>query len=184
MQALKVMIIRHAEKPADREGKTPPFGVDEDGRPDPRSLSPLGWQRAGALTAWFSTPRAAAIERPATLLSPLDRNTSQRSRQTLAPLGRRLGLPVRTDHPVGAEEALAADILACTGSVLVAWEHRALPRIPALLAGSAVRAPSAWPSARFDLVWIVERDAGGAWRFAQTPQCLLAGDSDTVVAIG
>ncbi len=46
-----VMLVRHAEKPL---GAGPPHGVTIDGTPDPESLTPRGWQRAGALVALSS----------------------------------------------------------------------------------------------------------------------------------
>ena len=183
MQPLKVMIVRHAEKPADHEGRHPPFGVDEDGRPDPASLSPLGWQRAGALVPWFAHA-AGGMAVPKSLLAPHPRGTSHRSRQTLVPLARFLQLPIYADLAVGDEKELAKAVLACDGPVLVSWEHKALPRIPRLLAGAALRCPTEWPADRFDLAWVLDRDAQGAWRFAQVPQLLLGGDSPALLPLG
>jgi len=183
MPPLKVMFVRHGEKPADHEGRHPPFGVDEEGRADPRSLSPLGWQRAGALAPWFA--RATdPLATPAALFAPHHRGTSHRARQTLVPLARLLGLTIHADLPVGEEQKLADDVLACTGPVLIAWEHKALPRIPRLLAGPALRCPADWPEDHFDLAWVLKRNADGAWRFAQVPQQLLGGDSPTVLPLG
>jgi hypothetical protein len=183
MLPLKVMIVRHAEKPADHEGRHPPFGVDEEGRSDATSLTPLGWQRAGALVPWFS--RASdGIAVPSALFAPHPRGTSHRSRQTLIPLARFLELPIHADLPVGEEKKLADAVLARDGPILIAWEHKALPRIPGLLAGPALRCPAEWPADRFDLTWVLDRDAHGAWRFAQVPQLLLGGDSPTLLPLG
>jgi hypothetical protein len=52
--ASKVMVIRHAEKPAD---PPPPAGVTADGAQDPESLIVDGWQRAGALACLFAPSR-------------------------------------------------------------------------------------------------------------------------------
>lgn len=182
MNPLKIIIIRHAEKPG--EGREPPFGVSEEGRPDPRRLSPLGWQRAGALVRWFVRPSDDAIRTPATLFAPDPHGTSHRAHETLAPLGHFLKLPVHADLPVGEEAALARAALAAAGPVLIAWEHKALPRIPSLLAGEALRCPKEWPSDRFDLAWVLDRDANGGWGFAQVPQLLLAGDSPALLPLG
>lgn len=182
MNTLKIIIIRHAEKPG--EGGEPPFGVSEEGRPDPRRLSPLGWQRAGALVAWFGRPSGDAIRTPATLFAPDPHGTSHRAHETLAPLGRFLRLPVHADLPVGEEAALARAVLAAAGPVLIAWEHKALPRLAKLLAGDALRCPPEWPSDRFDLAWVLDRDAADRWRFSQVPQLLLSGDSPALLPVG
>jgi hypothetical protein len=49
VKAPKIMIIRHAEKPA---GKV--AGVDEAGESSGHHLSVRGWQRAGALACLFA----------------------------------------------------------------------------------------------------------------------------------
>lgn len=176
MNPLKIMLIRHAEKPADHRNSAPPFGVDEEGRPDPQSLSPLGWQRAGALVPWFATPWAAGIAVPTALFAPHLRGTSDRGRQTLLPLAQRLRLELRADHAVGEEERLVRAVLACAGPVLIAWEHRMLPHVPRLLAGASLRSPAEWPLERFDIAWVLDRNEADTWHFAQVPQLLLAGD--------
>ena len=183
MQPLKVMIVRHGEKPADNENQHPPLGVDEDGRHDPRSLSPLGWQRAGALAPWFARATSPAAT-PAALFAAHHHGSSHRARQTLMPLAGFLKLPIQADLPVGEEQKLAEAVLACDGPVLIAWEHKALPRIPRLLAGPALQCPAEWPEERFDLVWVLDRDAHGAWRFTQVPQQLLGGDSPALLPLG
>ncbi len=184
MQPLKVMIVRHAEKPADNENRQPPLGVNEEGRHDPRSLSPLGWQRAGALAPWFAHA-TSPLAMPATLFASHHHGTSHRPRQTLMPLAGFLKLPIHADIHVGEEKKLAEAVLACgDGPVLIAWEHNALPRIPSLLAGPTLRCPTEWPADRFDLAWVLDRDAHGVWRFAQVPQLLLAGDSPALLPLG
>jgi hypothetical protein len=186
MPPLKVMLIRHAEKPADKEGKEPPFGVDAEGRPDPLSLTPLGWQRAGALAPWFarSVGRHLAISAPKCLFAAHPRGTSYRTGQTLEPLSQLCSLPIRSENPVGEEEKLVPEVLACRGPVLIAWEYKALPRLARLLGGETLRCPEQWPADRFDLAWVLDRDAVGAWHFTQVAQMLLAGDSHEVLPVG
>jgi hypothetical protein len=184
MQPLKVIIVRHAEKPADNENQHPPLGVNEEGWHDPRSLSPLGWQRAGALAPWFARA-ASPLATPAALFASHHHGTSHRPRQTLVSLAGFLKLPIHAEIPVGEEKKLAEAVLACgDGPVLIAWEHNALPRIPSLLAGPTLCCPAEWPADRFDLAWVLDRDAGGAWRFAQVPQLLLGGDSPALLPLG
>jgi hypothetical protein len=188
MQPLRIMLIRHAEKPADPDGAdTPPFGVDQDGNRDQHSLTPLGWQRAGALVPFFAPDGAPAREKlisdPAALFAADHHGTSHRSRQTLEPLARARGFLLHHDRRVGEEAALVEDLLASAGPALVAWEHKALPQFAALLTQGTVAHPQHWPGHRFDLVWILDRSAEGGWSFAQMAQLLLGGDSGQIVPI-
>jgi hypothetical protein len=63
-----VLLIRHAEKPL---GDSPPFGVTEQGVVDRESLTPRGWQRAGALVGFFGTGPDPGSSGPARTDSPL-----------------------------------------------------------------------------------------------------------------
>ena len=58
--AERIMVIRHAEKP-DEHGRV--GGVDPAGKADEHALSPLGWQRAGALVRFFA-PRDGQFADP------------------------------------------------------------------------------------------------------------------------
>ena len=49
--ATKIMVIRHGEKPL---RTPPPYGVTAEGRREKESLTIRGWQRAGALAAFFA----------------------------------------------------------------------------------------------------------------------------------
>jgi hypothetical protein len=55
MGATRIMVLRHAEKPGVYHGVSYD-GVRADGRPDPKSLVTLGWERAGGLVALFVPP--------------------------------------------------------------------------------------------------------------------------------
>ena len=59
MPPRKLMLIRHGEKEPD--SGPPPYGVNAEGRQDPHSLSPRGWQRAGALVSFFDDAWARGI---------------------------------------------------------------------------------------------------------------------------
>ena len=92
-----VYLIRHAEKPA---GDGPPHGVSVQGIPDGDSLTPRGWQRAGALVRRFAplrdAPRSDGLTTPTHLFASLPgRNIgSSRSLETLTPLAAALRLTV------------------------------------------------------------------------------------------
>ncbi|MBC3839648.1 hypothetical protein GXW82_03635 [Streptacidiphilus sp. 4-A2] len=80
----------------------------------------------------------------------------------------------------GQEAQLAAALLDASGDVLVAWEHESIPAIVSHLGPVTPTPPDSWPDARFDMVWVFARNAGG-WSFTQVPQMLLAGDLSTPI---
>ena len=176
-----VMLIRHAEKPI---GQGPPHGVTDEGVVDRESLTPRGWQRAGALVRWFGErmgPPISGLPAPTDLFASRvgPGSSSRRPQQTLQPLAESLGLIVDATIPKPDIARLAASILAIDGVVLVSWEHHLIPSLAATLTGQRSLTPGIWPDDRFDVVWVLERRADGdPFRFRQVPQRVLAGDSD------
>jgi hypothetical protein len=178
----KIMIIRHAEKPV----SPPPFGVNEDGTQSQHALTTLGWQRAGALIAFFAAPTVAAIAVPRTLYASAvvsegppqpssvdDFGKSRRPIETISPLSRLLGITPDQTFAVGDEDRLARRVALTDGVVLIAWEHQHIP----LIAKHFSRAsPDVWPGDRFDVVWVLDRATDGSYGFIQVPQLLLAED--------
>ena len=173
-----IYLIRHAEKPL---GAGPPHGVDIDGNQDPESLTPRGWQRAGAIVSLFgggpagSSADAAPFPPPTHLFASLvgAGSSSRRPRQTLDPLAERLGLEVDTRFLKPQIAELAAAAVATDGVVLIAWEHHLIPALTSAILGSASGLPTIWPDDRYDMVWIVDVATRA---FRQVPQLLLAGD--------
>ncbi|RYC29793.1 phosphoglycerate mutase family protein [Lichenibacterium minor] len=168
----RIMIIRHAEKHAEP-------GVTVEGRSDEHSLTVRGWQRAGALVRLFG-PDADVALRPdvvyASAIGP--ESETRRPQQTVGPL-----VDLMREHNDSMYddrflkpnvEALVADVLERTGTVLIAWEHSRIPAIVAALP-HAPAVPSEWPKDRYDLVWVLDR-SGQGWDFRQIPQLLLSGD--------
>jgi hypothetical protein len=181
-----VSLIRNAEK---QLGDGPPYGVLADGSPDPNSLTPRGWQRAGALVNLFvprpeqagSSPFATPDHLFASEIGP--HSHSRRPLETLQPLSERLGLGIQEPVLQDALDELVAVIRRSHGHVLVAWEHKRIPLIVDRLLGEAAPCPQVWPDDRFDLVWILEPDpAEGRLAFRQVPQLLLAGDRADLIA--
>jgi hypothetical protein len=174
-----VMLIRHAEKPM---GEGLPFGVTDQGVIDKESLTPRGWQRAGALVGFFGAnagPTAPGLPVPTRLFASQigPQSSSRRPLQTLQPLADQLGLTIDTTILKAEIPRLAAAVLAADGVVLVSWEHHLIPSLAAALTGQRNLAPAVWPDDRFDLVWVFERTAGGVpFRFRRVTQGLLAGD--------
>jgi broad specificity phosphatase PhoE len=174
-----VMLIRHAEKPA---GDGPPFGVTDQGAVDHESLTPRGWQRAGALVGYFGSkaaPGMSGLPVPTHLFASQvgPQSSSRRPLETVKPLADRLGLTVDAGVLKADVARLAEAIHATDGIVLVSWEHHLIPSLAAALTGEPSLAPAIWPDDRFDLVWVFERDPGqSSFRFRQVTQGLLAGD--------
>ena len=173
----KIMLIRHGEKPV----VPPPFGVTEDGEQNPYSLSVRGWQRAGALVAFFLRPPYPSIATPDSIYASATTDDpsielidakSLRPKETVTPLQRKLGCPFHTTIPIGNEAALTDALRGETGIVLVAWEHK---RIPAI-AGAFVNDPPSWGDS-FDAVWVLDRNDNGTYALSIVPQDLLAGDT-------
>ena len=181
MVELVVMIIRHAEKPLTPE---PPHGVSIDGLADPDSLTPRGWQRAGALVGLLSGERRGVLRTPTHLFASrvVPGSGSRRSFETLQPLSERLGLSIDTRFAKTELAELAAAIAATGGVVLVAWEHHLIPSLANILVGDTSTAPQVWPDDCFDMVWVIEPGAGdAAATFRQVPELLLAGDRSSAI---
>ncbi|WKB53618.1 hypothetical protein [Eleftheria terrae] len=177
--AATIVLIRHAEKPLPGCG-----GVDDNGREDAHALSVPGWQRAGALVRFFAGPAAGSgLPAPASLFAAAHsaRRPSRRPALTLAPLARRLQLPVCLDcASEDPPEQTAARLLAAPGPVLVCWRHRELPPLARALLGGQCQVPE-WPEDRFDITWLLTPGMHPP-ALRQLPQRLLAGDGDACLA--
>jgi hypothetical protein len=185
MAASKIMLIRHAEKPSD-DGSVQ--GVTAAGAQSAEELVVRGWQRSGALVRFFA-PRDGRfadqhLATPRTIFaSAVGRHSnSLRPQHTVLELATLLEQSLVLRHPKGDEAALVTDALAAEGPVLIAWEHEAIPTIANQIVGDSTTCPQKWPGTRFDLVWVFDRQAGGAWSFVQVPQMLLSGDSQAPIA--
>jgi broad specificity phosphatase PhoE len=177
---LKIMIIRHAEK---HQHGSHDRGVNEYGRPAHHELTVRGWQRAGALVHLFALrggpPVGCRIDTPRSIFaSDATRDSpSLRAMHTVGPLAAALGLTVNHEHAEEEEAALAAAVLAAPSPALIVWHHGAIPRLVWEIAGKLPACPVHWPDDRFDLIWILEREAPRAgWSFSQVTQQLLPGD--------
>ncbi len=174
------MLIRHAEKPL---GDGLPHGVTIDGVPDPESLTPRGWQRAGALVGLFvaeaSDAGSRALPTPTHLFASQvgPQSSSARPRETLLALAERIGLEVDGRFRKEDLDELVQAVEATDGIVLIAWEHHLIPALVTMLGGDRSRVPQVWPDDRYDVVWVLEGAGSGAGRaLRQVPEMLLAGD--------
>jgi hypothetical protein len=185
MAPTRIKFIRHAEKPDDDSN-----GVAISGEMDPESLTPEGWQRAGALGRYFCPQRHDATndqQTPRTVFAAGvgAGSKSKRPTETVTPLVELLkingGVEFITTHLKNDHQQLVQDVLTREGIVLVAWEHQGIPALLQLLPHSPP-VPAKWPDDRFDIVWILDSAPGG-WRFSQRPQMLLGQDRPSVIGV-
>jgi hypothetical protein len=126
-QRAHIIIIRHAEKPADLADK---------------NLSDTGRRRAKALVKFFSeNAEVTKLGRPAAVFATgLGKGgKGQRCQQTVAPLAENLHLPVQTPFKAEENAQLAKEILGWEkhkDTVLICWTRE---RIPELMAALGVR---------------------------------------------
>ncbi|CCD95958.1 conserved hypothetical protein [Bradyrhizobium sp. ORS 375] len=186
MDALTLLIIRHAEKP---DGDATGPGLTHKGKTDSKSLVIFGWERAGAWTALFGSglggtdypaPQAVYAADPDSTKDGSD--PSRRPYETVLELAARVGLSEpNISFAKGEEAALVEAVLPLAGTVLVAWEHKAiisdiLPRLPV---SNPDKLPTHWSGKRFDVVLRFDRPSGGGdFKFTELYPCLMPGDSD------
>ena len=166
MTALTLFIIRHAEKPDDKQPQLGP-GLMENGTADTESLVIRGWQRAGAWDSLFGAglggkdyppPARIYAATPGATGEP-NQGPSRRPAETIAPLAARLGLTADVSIAKGDEKHLVDKVLEHDGVVLVCWEHKAivdaiLPKLPVSNSGDL---PKKWSGDRFDVVLRFDR---------------------------
>ena len=158
-----------------------------EGKKEPEELTVRGWQRAAALIRFFA-PADGHFADPHLATPDIifaskvqHHSPSYRPQHTVTPLADFLHRQVVLTHAKGEEERLVADAVAANGTVLIAWEHEAIPQIGNMITGNNMTCPQKWHGNRFDLVWVFDRPrASGGWTFAQIPQLLLPGDSPEI----
>jgi hypothetical protein len=184
-RATKIILLRHAEKPAkDKE----PYGVTANGERSKESLSVRGWQRAGALTNLFAPAddhfQHPSLVKPQFLFAskPLRRKGSRRPIETITPLAERLAMKINSDFQRSEFEDMIEEVFARNGVVLVCWQREYIPDIASVILGSKKIAPRDWPEDRFDLLWVFDLErSSSSYKFKQVPQKLLGGDSTTPI---
>lgn len=178
---LRIMIIRHAEKHV-TGGQD--HGVTVQGEPAKHELTVRGWQRAGALAAYFTLaagrPENALISTPRSIFASaaIPESPSLRALHTVEPLAAALDLPINLNHPEGEEAEVAAAALRAPGPVLIVWHHSHIPELARQIGGAHIGCPRDWPDDRYDVVWVLDRDdtPGAGWRFNQVTQQIFAHD--------
>jgi hypothetical protein len=190
-----IYIIRHGEKPEEPTPRRPApvrRGVDFHGNQNEHSLLPRGWQRSGALAALFDPsqgPLRPGLRVPRMLISPSygdsAKTAEHRTHQTISGISDRLGIAIASDFAKGHEEQLAAELTKSgPGTVLICWDHAHIPALAsALPLADGTVIPNTWPEDRFDVIWAFTL-TDDEYAFAQVPQLLLSGDTDTIIASG
>lgn len=184
-RAKKIMLMRHAEKPA---VDFTPFGVTLKGERSKESLTPRGWQRAGALVNLFAPATGRfqhpSLEQPRFLYTskPLKRKGSRRPIETITPLAEKLAIRINADFPRFEFEEMLEEVFLCNGVVLICWQREYIPKIAFRILGNDKAVPRVWPEDRFDVIWVFDRHSSSAnYRFSQVPQKLLMGDRVTLI---
>lgn len=162
-----VLIIRHAEKPADDTNT---------------HLSPRGVERAEALAKLFNQENPfPGIGKPAAVFaaSPKREEGSLRSIETATPIAFALGLKADDSYTSRDHKALANFILshkAFTGkTILIVWTN---DEIPKLAKHFGAENPKNWPKKSFDRVWDISYPQGeNSPVFKNLPQKVLEGDT-------
>ncbi|HYZ61752.1 MAG TPA: histidine phosphatase family protein [Acetobacteraceae bacterium] len=193
-----LLIIRHAEKPPEAPAQPPPFGINQDGIQDPKSLTARGWERAGMWAELFAPslggtgplPRPDAIfaSAPAAHHDDVGLDGGSKSRrplETVSALARKLGLTIDLSFVRGQEAGLGAALSARPGVTLVCWQHELIANIAKALTPPPQGVPTKWPGSRFNVVYRFVRTAGpgSAWRFDQIVPVMLDGDSDQTIPV-
>jgi hypothetical protein len=174
---LTILCIRHAEKPTE-DG---PAGIDASGHRDEHSLTPRGWQRAGAwvqlfLPALGGSPR---LPTPTAIFASDPGDGGDRSRrpfQTVQAMAAAIPLDVDRRFAKGEEGRLATAVQAMTGVVLVCWQHESIGSIVQALDNPPRDVPAHWPGHCFNAVYCLSRNRPD-WTFELLMPQLLDGDS-------
>jgi hypothetical protein len=148
----QIILIRHAEKPADPE--------------DPH-LAPAGVRRAGQLVSFIKTDSAMTrFGLPVAVFATKTTKggNGQRTQETVAPLARALGLPVQTPFLNKDYAAIAKLILGdpeyAGRNVLICWNHEEIPQLAAAL--GVTPKPPKWKGSVYDLVYVISYHGGKA----------------------
>ena len=182
-RATKILLIRHAEKPAK---DSVPFGVTLKGERNKESLEVRGWQRAGALTHLLAPPdghfQHAALAKPQYLYAskPVKRRGSRRPIETIIPLAEKLRIEINAEYRRSEFESMLDDAFSHRGVVLICWQREYIPEIASYILNSDGIAPAEWPEDRFDMFWVFDLvSSTGKYKFKQVPQRLLSDDRVT-----
>lgn len=145
-----ILVIRHAEKPAD----------DTD-----IHLGPEGKKRARALPDLFrkSARRPDPFPLPDFIFATKNSRHSSRPVETVTPLAKKLGLDINTSFADHEFAKLVHELYTNPKyggkTVLICWRHGTIPDL--VLGLGATGVPDKWKDHVFDRVWVVTFDEQG-----------------------
>ena len=139
---LKVVIIRHAEKPKDGD-----------------NLSCQGQNRALQLATVLHEKLNIPDEIYVPSLKSDDSTKHSRMFQTISPFAIKYNLPINSKYSSDENDKIAKSVFKKDGLVLMVWEHNA---IQALAGALGVDDAPQWDGADFDSVWIINYQDGKA----------------------
>jgi hypothetical protein len=184
-RATKILLIRHAEKPAK---DSTPFGVTAKGERSKESLEVRGWQRAGALANLLAPSNGrlqhSALAKPQFLYAsrPVRRRGSRRPVETLMPLAQKLAVRIHSNFQRAEYDSMIEEAVLCKGVVLICWQREYIPEIASHILGSDRIAPPEWPDDCYDMIWVFDLlPSRLRYTFKQVPQKLLDGDLTTPI---
>ncbi len=140
---LKIVFIRHAEKPVKGDNLTCQ-GVN-------RSL-----KLPAVINAKFGVPAYLFV--PAMGLGEATKHS--RMFQTIIPLAAKYNLTVNSSRQEKDSLGMAADLKSRAGTILVVWEHNNI--IPIVRALGVKEAGLKWPDDDYDSIWVVTFNNGNA----------------------
>jgi hypothetical protein len=139
---LKVVIIRHGEKPKD--------GDNLSCQGQNRAL-----QLAAVLHAKLNIPDAIYV--PA--LKSDDETKHSRMFQTISPFVIKYNLPINSKYSADENEKITKSVFKKDGLVLMVWEHSAIQSLTGAL---GVNDAPQWADKDFDSIWIINYQDGKA----------------------
>ena len=139
---LKVVIIRHGEKPKDGD-----------------NLSCQGQNRALQLAAVLhhklNLPKYIYV--PA--LKSDDSTKHSRMFQTISPFAIKYNIAINSKYSADENEKIAKNVFKKSGTVLMVWEHNAIQQLANTL---GIDNPPQWDDADFDSIWVISYSDGKA----------------------
>ena len=179
-----VVMIRHGEK----QLKTDSVGniiYDEKNQPEFTDyLSVKGWQRAGALSYFFTlNENYTCFGRPVAIFAgkQVPKHPSARPIDTIKPLASLLHMQVL--HPYSDPEYKNLVNLIMNSNkykgqfVIICFEHQHIPLMAECF--GVTNAPKTWDEDVFDRAWVIQFDKNGkVSSFENRPQSLMFGDSE------
>jgi hypothetical protein len=153
-KTLKVVVIRHAEKPSEKA--TEKSSEKADGGDN---LSCQGQNRALQLANVLYQKMGKPDYTYVPALNIGKNTTHSRMFQTVTPFAVKYDLSINSQYDADAYADVAKSVLKKSGTVLMVWSHS---EIPELASAIGVDKPPKWKGTDFDSMWIVTYASGKA----------------------